>query len=71
MTRVILFLMFFAALAVAVAGAVAVMRGLAGPPLARRPALTEDAMPKAVRRVAYVLLFVLLLGLTSGWLGAV
>jgi hypothetical protein len=33
------------------------------------PALREDKMPNALRNTAYVLLFLLLAGLTSGLLG--
>lgn len=69
MARLILFLMLFSALALALAAAVVAWRALAAPPLARLPAATEDRMPPAIRNVAYVVLLLLLAGLTSGWLG--
>ena len=72
MARLIVFLLLFAAIALAVAAAATVWRALAAPPPpARLPVATEDRMPKAMRNVAYVVLFLLLAGLTSGWLGPV
>lgn len=69
MARLILLLLLFAALALAVLAAVAVWRSLTAPAPAPLPAITEDRMPPAIRNTAYVLLFLLLAGLTSGWLG--
>ncbi|HVG47387.1 MAG TPA: hypothetical protein VM899_04540 [Rubellimicrobium sp.] len=70
MARLILFLMLFAALAFAFAAAVTAWRAMTVPTPAPLPALREeDKMPPAIRNTAYVLLFLLLAGLTSGWLG--
>lgn len=75
MARLILFLLLFAALALAIAAAAAAWRALTAPPPAARlpadrlPVVTEDRMPNAIRNVAYVVLLLLLAGLTSGWLG--
>lgn len=75
MVRLILFLMLFAALAFALAAAVTAWRALTAPPPpsrltpSRLPVVTEDRMPKSIQNVAYVVLFLLLAGLTSGWLG--
>ena len=71
MARLILILMLFAALALALAAAVTAWRVLNAPAPARVPAVREDGMPPAIRNTAYVLLFLLLAGLTSGWLGPV
>jgi hypothetical protein len=70
MARLILFLMLFAALALALAAAVTAWRALTAPaPAASLPAISEDKMPNALRNTAYVLLLLLLAGLTSGLLG--
>ena len=70
MARLILFMMLFAALAFAFAAAVTAWRAMTAPTPAPLPALREeDKMPPAIRNTAYVLLFLLLAGLTSGWLG--
>ena len=70
MARLILFLLLFAAFALAIAAAVAAWRVLTTP-ASRQPAVTEDRMPSAMRNVAYVVLLALLTGVTSGWLGPV
>lgn len=69
MARLILLLMLFTALALALAAAVAAWRVLRTPAPTAYPAIREDGMPPAIRNTAYVLLFLLLAGLTSGWLG--
>jgi hypothetical protein len=70
MARLILVLLLFAALALALAAAVMALRALRAPPRpAPLPAVTEDRMPSAMRNVAYVVLLLLLAGLTSGLLG--
>lgn len=71
MARLILFLVLFAALALALAAAVTAWRVLSAPAPTPQPAVREDGMPPAIRNTAYVLLFLLLAGLTSGWLGPV
>lgn len=71
MTRAILALMLLAALAFAVAGVLAAARAIrAIPDRAPQGPHREDPMPKALRRVATLLLILLLLGLAGGWLGA-
>ena len=80
MARVILGLMFFAALVLAIASVVTLARSLiAAPagPAAHRPAAAkaahrpkEDPMPDIMRNIAYVLLLMLLVGIGTGWLGA-
>ena len=69
MARLILFLMLFGALAFAFSAAVAAWRSLTAPAPAPVPATRENGMPPPIRNVAYALLFLLLAGLTSGWLG--
>ena len=69
MARLILFLMLFGALAFAFAAAVAAWRALTALAPAPLPAVREDGMPPAIRNTAYVLLSLLLAGLTSGLLG--
>ena len=64
MTRLILVLMLLAALALAIMAAAVLTRSLA-----RAPSPTEASMP-AARMTAFVVLLILLLGLTTGWLGA-
>ena len=67
MARLILALMLFAALALAAAAAVRLVNSLRVQ--APAPTLPEVTMPNAARRVSYVLLMLLLLGVTSGWVG--
>ena len=69
MARLILFLMLFGALAFAVSAGVSAWRALTAPSPTSDPAVREDGMPPAIRTTAYVLLFLLLAGLTGGWLG--
>jgi hypothetical protein len=70
MARLILFLLLVTMLALALAAVVTAWRTLTRPPPATLPATTEDRMPPAIRNTAYVVLLLLLTGLTSGWLGA-
>ncbi|TNC71529.1 hypothetical protein [Rubellimicrobium roseum] len=69
MARLILFLMLFAALALAIAAAVTLVRSLSTPAPAPLPVPTEDRMPKAARNIAYVVLLLLLVGVTGGVMG--
>ena len=71
MARLVLALFLFAVLALAVSAALTLVRALTAPPAPATPPAREDAMPAAVRIVAYVVLLALLLGLTSGWIGSV
>jgi hypothetical protein len=72
MVRLILGLMLFTAVVLAIASVAALIRGFAGPPVAVTPLATkEDPMPDAIRNIAFVLLLVLMLGVSTGWLGAV
>ena len=67
MTRIILILLLFAAAALALA-AVMSLFGSGG----RVPAgtgLKEDTMPQTFRTIAYVLLFLLMVGVTTGLMG--
>ncbi|PYE81272.1 hypothetical protein [Pseudoroseicyclus aestuarii] len=68
MTRLILLLTILAGLALAAA---ALLRGLqsrrSGTPL---PARQETAMPPAFRTLSYLVLFLLMLGVSTGVLGA-
>lgn len=71
MVRLVIFLVFFAALVLA-AGSVLRFLGVvsqsAAPPLAAARA-TEDRMPAIMRNVAYALLLALMIGIATGWLG--
>ncbi len=68
MARLILLLLLFVTLVLAMAAGLAAWRVMNASP-ARLPVATEDRMPKTIRNVAYVVLFLLLAGITSGWLG--
>lgn len=65
MTRVILFLM---ALSLAVL-AVAAVQALLRTPRFPLPTAKETTMPALVSLLSYVLLIVLMFGVTTGWLG--
>jgi hypothetical protein len=67
MARLILFLLLFA---VAVLAAASVMMFLRSAGRVMVPA-DEDDMPATFRIVAYVLLLALMVGVATGWLGAV
>jgi hypothetical protein len=67
MLRLILFIMLLAAIALALASVMVAIRSFAPP--APAPA-RRDTMPETFRRIAYVLLIVLMFGVTAGWLGA-
>jgi hypothetical protein len=69
MARLVLILLFVAALAIAAHAVLGLWRSLNQPsPIPAGP--REDPMPDAIRNVAYVLLLILLIGVASGWLGA-
>jgi len=67
MIRLILFAFLIACIAVGVGAIMIVVRSLGNP--ARSP--ERDTMPETFQRAAYVMLIVLLFGVTSGWLGGV
>ncbi len=69
MTRIILLLLLFAAAALALAAVMSLFRsGGRAPAGAGRK---EDTMPQTFRTIAYVLLFVLLVGVTTGLMGGI
>lgn len=65
MMRLILFAAFIAVIALAISVALGTMRHVA-PEVAGKD---NGMIPAKMRRVTYVLLVVLLFGVTSGWLG--
>ncbi len=67
MFRVILILLFVAALALAVASVTSAIKTVITPVT---PPSQRDTMPDTVRRIAYVALIILMFGVVSGWLGA-
>ncbi len=70
MFRLILLILFVAAIVVAALATVTVVYSvtrLAKP----QPRTGEDKMPQTFQRIAYIALVVLLIGITSGWLGGV
>lgn len=71
MARLILLGLFIAAILIAVTSVVALFEtrdGAADSAVASRK--KEDAMPAIMRKTAYVLLVVLMIGVTTGWLVA-
>ena len=67
MIRLIAFAFLLACLAVGVAAIMVAVRAVNGP----SPNTERDTMPETFQRAAYVMLIVLLFGVTSGWLGGV
>lgn len=67
MMRLILLILFVAALLTAFTAMVTAMQAMGS---VTRQATEGDSMPDTIKRVAYALLFVLLVGLSTGWLGA-
>jgi hypothetical protein len=67
MARLILFLLLFAVAVLAVASVMLFLRTAGRAPAPR----DEDAMPATIRMVAYLLLLALMVGVATGWLGAV
>ena len=66
MVRLILLVVFVALIAIAVLAVLATMQTVARVAVGK----DEDTMPDTFKRIAYVVLVVLLLGVTSGLLGA-
>ncbi|RYH01863.1 hypothetical protein EU805_11780 [Salipiger sp. IMCC34102] len=65
MLRLVLFLFLIAGVALAFASVMAALRAAAP-----NVPSTETSMPRPFRLIAFVLLFVLMTGLATGWLGA-
>lgn len=68
MMRLALALLVLAAAILAVQ-AVGAVRAGGGRSAGPRPQERGDTMPDTIRTIAYVLLFLLMLGVTAGWLG--
>ena len=66
MFRLILLILFIAAIVTTGLAMIAVVQSVA---TVTRSA-GEDNMPRTFRRIAYILLVLLLIGLSTGWLGA-
>lgn len=72
MVRLVIFLVFFAALVLAVTSVLRFLAAAAGLGGTATPAATgarEDPMPALMRNLAYALLLALMIGITTGWLG--
>lgn len=67
MARLILFLLLFSVAVLAVASVIVFFR-TAGRVV---PSRNEDAMPGTFQMIAYLLLIALMVGVATGWLGAV
>ena len=66
MLRMILLLSFLAVLAVGFLAVMGALRAISGPSAEKDP----DPMPAPFRRISYIVLIVLMFGVTAGWLGA-
>ena len=66
MVRLILLVAFVAVAAIAITGLVRTIQDVTAGGVGK----DDDMMPAKFRRITYVLLVVLLFGVTSGWLGA-
>lgn len=66
MLRIILLLSFLAVLAVGFLAVMGTLRALAGGPAEK----DVDPMPAPFRRISYIVLVILMFGVTTGWLGA-
>ena len=72
MVRLVIFLIFFAALILAgtaVLRFVSAAAGFNSRSAAHTATKKEDSMPALMRNIAYVLLLALMFGITTGWLG--
>ncbi|KQI67363.1 hypothetical protein AN189_15540 [Loktanella sp. 3ANDIMAR09] len=65
MLRIVLILLLIAGAAFAVGTVASAVRAMTSDPLT-----SESPMPKPFRLISFVLLFLLLLGVSTGWLGA-
>ncbi|MBR2655352.1 hypothetical protein [Yoonia sp.] len=66
MLRMILLLSFLAVLAVGFLAVMGALRVMSGGAAEKDP----DPMPAPFRRISYIVLVVLMFGVTTGWLGA-
>jgi cell division protein FtsX len=66
MVRLILLVAFVAVAAIAITGLIRTIQDVTAGGVGK----DDDMMPAKFRRITYVLLVVLLFGVTSGWLGA-
>jgi cell division protein FtsX len=66
MTRLILLVAFIAVLFIAITAVLGTLQAVTQSTLGK----DEDRMPVTFSRIAYMLLVVLMFGVTSGWLGA-
>ncbi|MFT7106556.1 MAG: cell division protein FtsX [Yoonia sp.] len=66
MVRLILLVAFVAVAAIAITGLIRTIQDVTAGSVGK----DDDMMPAKFRRITYVLLVVLLFGVTSGWLGA-
>jgi cell division protein FtsX len=66
MMRLILLVAFVAVAAIAITGLIRTIQDVTAGGVGK----DDDMMPAKFRRITYVLLVVLLFGVTSGWLGA-
>ena len=66
MVRLILLVAFVAVAATAITGLIRTIQDVTAGGVGK----DDDMMPAKFRRITYVLLVVLLFGVTSGWLGA-
>jgi hypothetical protein len=68
MTRLILFVLLVAAVALALASVITAMRSFGS--LVSGVKGVSTTMPDTFRTIAYVLLIILMFGVATGWLGA-
>lgn len=66
--RLILFVFLVVALALAISSVTLMLRSFGA---SAQAATTGDKLPSSIQTVAYVLLIALMLGVVTGWLGAV
>ena len=66
MVRLMLLVAFVAVVAIAILAVLGTMQTVARVAIGK----DEDTMPDTFKRIAYVVLVVLMLGVASGWLGA-
>ena len=66
MTRLILFLFLIAAVAIALSSLATLTRAVSDMP----PVAKGAPMPTVLKSVSFILLMILMLGITVGWIGA-